>query len=127
MAKKIFTYRGKTIEELQKLSYKEFAQLLPSREKRSLLRGPSENQEFMMAQVSKGAKTIRTHSRDVIIMPNMVGITFKVHKGNTFENVVVTSEFVGQRLGSFVLTRKRLQHSAPGIGATKSSAAVSAK
>lgn len=127
MAKKIFTYRGKTIEELQKLSIEEFAELLPSRERRSLKRGFDDSQKKILEEVKKGKKTIKTHERGILLLPSMVGITFKVHRGNTFETVVVTSDMIGNRLGSFAPTRKRLSHSSPGVGATKSSSAVSAK
>jgi len=126
MAKKIFKYRGKTLEELQKLSMKEFIELLPARERRSLKRGQTEAQKSFMEKLQKGKK-LKTHSREIIIIPAMVGKTIQVHSGNKFEQVVVTDEMIGHRLGEFVLTRKRLAHSAPGVGATKSSAAVSVK
>ena len=63
----------------------------------------------------------------MIIIPEMVDKTLKVHSGKTFEPVIITEDMLGHYLGEFVLTRKRITHSAPGVGATKSSAAVSVK
>ena len=38
MVKKVFTYKGKTLDELKKISIKEFADLLPSRQRRTINR-----------------------------------------------------------------------------------------
>ena len=127
MAKKEFIYRGKKLEELQELSINEFAELLPSRQRRSLKRGFTEQQKILLNNIKKGEKDIKTHCRDMIILPSMVGMKIKVHVGNKFESIIIQEEMIGHRLGEFTLTRKKIQHSAPGVGATKSSAAVSVK
>ena len=74
MAKKEFAYRGKKLEELQAMDEKEFAKLIPSRARRTLLRGKSVQEESMLKKLEKG-KTPKTHARDVVITPNMVGKT----------------------------------------------------
>ena len=127
MAKKEFSYRGKKIEELKKLSIKEFAELLPSRQRRSLTRGMDDNQKKILENIRKGKKIIKTHSRDMIIIPEMVGIMFKIHRGNNFEAVQIEEDMIGHSLGEFVLTRRRVAHSAPGIGATRSSSSMSVR
>ena len=127
MAKKIFTYRGKTIEEIQNLSMKEFAELLPSRERRTLNRGFTDLQKRLLEKVQKNKKNIETHCRDTIIVPNMVTKTIKIFSGKEFVPVIIQPDMIGHRLGEFVLTRKSVKHSAPGIGATKSSAHVSVR
>ncbi len=127
MAKKIFTYKGKTIEELKKMSIDEFMQLVPSRIRRTLKRGFSEEQKKLVEKLKKGKNNIRTHCRDMPIVPFMIGLTLMVHQGKEFFPVTITEEMLGHRLGEFALTRKRVEHSAPGIGATKSSAALSVK
>ena len=129
MAQKIFTYRGKTLEELQKLDLKEFAKLIPARQRRTLLRGFTDAQKTFLKKVRKAkegkySKVIKTHCRDMIILPEMVGKTIKVYSGKEFIPVMVVEEMIGHYLGEFVLTRKRVEHSAPGIGATRSSAWV---
>lgn len=125
MIKKI-TYRGRTLEELNKMDTKEFIELLPARQRRSIKRGLTELKKKLLKNISEN-KDVETHCRDVIILPEMVGKTVKVYRGNRFEPVYIQEEMVGHYLGEFVLTRKIVKHSAPGIGATRSSASISVK
>src|SRR3989338_3351176 len=127
MARKEFTYSGKTLEELKKLSLNEFAALLPALRRRSIKRGLTEEQKKLLKKVKKNEKNIETHCRDMIILPEMIGQTIKVHNGREFAIVGLTEEMIGSCLGEFSFTRSRVEHSAPGIGATKSSAALSVK
>ena len=127
MAKKEFAYRGKSLEELQKMDLKQFAELLPAKKRRSLKRGLSHSQKKIYDDVKKNKANIKTHERSMVILPLMVGKTILVHSGKAFEAVRVESEMIGHRLGEFVLTRKKVEHSAPGIGATKSTSSISVK
>jgi|TARA_Y100000310_G_scaffold345671_1_gene468057 small subunit ribosomal protein S19 len=127
MAKKEFTYRGKTLEELKKLSLNELATLLPARQRRSLKRGLTEQHKILLKKIKKNESNIETHFRDVIILPEMVGKVIRVYSGKEFVPVTIMEEMIGHCLGEFVLTRKMVAHSAPGIGATRSSAALSVK
>ena len=132
MAQKIFTYRGKTVEELKKMDFKEFAKLVPARQRRSLLRGFTDAQKRLLEKIKKAQegkynKVIRTHCRDIIILPEMIGLKILVHRGKEFVPVVITEEMLGHYLSEMTLTRNRVAHSAPGVGATKSSAAFSVK
>ena len=108
------------------MSIEEFAKLCPSRAKRSLLRG-YDKQILKKMEKSNGKKPIRTHKRDTIVIPQMVGLTFAVHKGNSFEIIEIKPGMLGHYLGEFALTRKRLLHGKAGIGATRSSTAISAR
>ncbi|MBW3011925.1 30S ribosomal protein S19 [Candidatus Woesearchaeota archaeon] len=127
MAKKEFTYRGKTLEELQKLSLKEFAQMLPSNPRRSIVRGLTDEQKNLLRKLKNGKDAVKTHAREMVVLPEMVGKTILVHKGNNFEAVRIEPEMIGLKLGDFAQTRKSVQHSAPGIGATKSTGSISVK
>ena len=127
MAKKEFTYRGKTLEELKNLSLNEVAALMPARQRRTLKRELTEQQKILLQKIRKNESNIETHCRDMIILPEMVGKTIKVYSGKEFIPVIIMDEMIGHYLGEFVLTRKRVEHSAPGIGATRSSAALSVK
>jgi len=127
MAKKEFTYRGKKLQELQALSLNDFIELLPARQRRSLKRGITEKQKMVLEKVRKGDKNIKTHCRDMIILPEMVGNLIKVHNGKEFVPVTIQQEMIGHLLGEFALTRKRIAHSAPGVGATRSSASISVR
>lgn len=127
MVKKEFTYKGKTLDELKKMSLNEFAEIAPARQRRSLKRGLTEQQKILLENIRKGKKNIETHCRDMIILPEMIDCTIKVHSGKTFMPVTIQNEMIGHCLGEFVLTRKKVQHSAPGIGATRSSASLSVR
>lgn len=127
MAKKAFEFRGKSIEELKQMTEQEFASLLPARQRRSLTRGMPEQHKKLLENLKGGKNNCKTHCRDMIILPIMVGKTIRIHRGNRFEPVIIQEEMIGHYLGEFMLTRNRVSHSAPGIGATKSSAALSVK
>lgn len=126
MAKE-FIFHGKSIEELKKLSLSEFAELLPSRERRSLLRGFTEEEKKVLERIRKNKKNIKTHCRDLIIIPEIIDTLLKVHNGKDWIVINIMPEMVGHRLGEFVLTRKYIKHSSPGVGATRSSAALSVR
>ena len=127
MVKKDFTFKGKDVEELKKISLNEFAQLLTSRQRRKIKRGFTEQQKILLKKLRSNEKNVETHCRDMIILPEMIGVTVKVHRGREFIPVVIEPDMIGHYLGEFVLTRKKVMHSAPGIGATRSSASLSVK
>lgn len=132
MARKEFTYRGKTVEELKAMDVKEFAKLIPARQRRSLERGFTEMQKRLLLKIKKTKegkykKAIKTHCRDMIVIPEMLGLMIHVHAGKTFTQIEIIPDMLGHYLGEFTLTRNRVTHSAPGIGATKSSSAASVK
>ncbi|KXB02551.1 30S ribosomal protein S19 [candidate division MSBL1 archaeon SCGC-AAA261D19] len=123
-----FTYRGRALEELQAMSLEEFADLLPSRERRTIKRGLPPRQKKLLERVQKVREEgnsesafIRTHCRDMVVLPEMVGLKFGVYDGSDFKRIEVEPEMIGHRLGEFALTRKKVTHSTPGIGATRSS------
>lgn len=118
-----FTYRGKTLEELRQMSFEELLELLPARARRTLKRGLTRRQYKLLKDVEKAkeGEIIRTHCRDMIILPSFVGKTIGVHNGKEFVPVTIQPEMIGHYLGEFALTRKRVIHSGPGVGATRSS------
>ncbi|OFV67426.1 MAG: Ribosomal protein S15, eukaryotic/archaeal [Candidatus Syntrophoarchaeum caldarius] len=116
-----FTYRGYTVDQLKKMNLNKFATLLPARERRSILRGFTEAEQKLLKRVKEGDQTIKTHLREMVILPEMVGINLGIHNGRTFEYVEVKPEMIGHRIGEFALTRKRVTHGSAGIGATRSS------
>ena len=135
MARKIFKYRGYTIEELQAMSLEEVIELLPSRQRRSLKRGFLPRQEKVLAKMEKvdiennegRPEVIKTHCRDLIVLPNMVGYTFGIYNGKEFVEVTIKPEMIGCYFGEFSQTRSRVQHGDPGMGATRSSMFVPLK
>jgi small subunit ribosomal protein S19 len=136
LARKIFKYRGYTIEELKEMSLDEFIELLPARQRRSLKRGFLPRQQIVLDKMRKlnkeGTKdgrpvVIRTHCRDMIVIPEMVGTTFGIYDGQNFVEVTIAPEMIGHYFGEYAPTRKRVQHGDPGMGATRSSMFVPLK
>lgn len=123
MAKKEFSYRGLSTEQLQKMSIKEFAALIPSRERRSLLRGLTDAEKNLLRKLQK-RDNVKTHAREMVIVPQMIGKTLLVHSGKEYAPVAVTEEMLGFRLGEFVQTRKSVKHASAGVGATSKSVSV---
>ena len=117
-----FTFRGREIEEISKLNLEEFTKMLTSRERRAIKRGftPAEKDLLLSIRQSPG-RYHKTHSREMVIIPEMVGKKIGVHNGKEFVALDIKPEMLGHRLGEFVITRKMVRHSAPGFGATKSS------
>lgn len=127
MAKKEFTYKGKTLTQLKEMGMDELAGILPAKQRRKIKRGFTDAEKKVIEYLRKDKKNVETHCRDLIILPEMVGKVVRVHKGNNFETISIREEMIGHCLGEFALTRKRVAHSAPGIGATRSSASLSVR
>jgi len=119
---KEFMYRGKSLEELKSMSMDEFIQLLPSRMRRSLRRGLSNEQRKLLGKIRQGKEEpIRTHARDLVILPEMVGATLNVYNGQEFVNVKINQKMIGHYLGEYAITMQEVRHGRPGIGASRSS------
>ena len=127
MAKKEFFYRGKKLEELQALSMKELAELFPSDARRKIRRGFTDQQKILLEKIRNKEKNIKTHCRDMLVLPEMVGIIIGIHTGKAFAQIEIQPEMIGHVLGEFALSRKRVAHNSPGVGATRSSSNVSVK
>ena len=129
---KEFNYKGKTNEELQSISNDELFTILNSRQRRSLKRGLSDNKKKLIAEIKlakqgKNKNQIKTHQRDIIILPYMIGVTVNVYSGKEFTPVTFSTEMIGHYIGEYVITNKRVSHGAPGVGASRSSLYVPLK
>ncbi|WP_299237360.1 30S ribosomal protein S19 [Natronomonas sp.] len=128
-----FTYRGHTLDELQEMELDEVAELLPARQRRTIDRGLSVEEQKLLEKARNAGEEetandpIRTHLRGMPILPEFVGLTFAVHNGQAFERVAVEPEMLGHYLGEFQLTRSSVEHGQAGIGATRSSKFVPLK
>jgi small subunit ribosomal protein S19 len=126
MAKE-FLFRGKKLDDIKKLSLQDFARLVASRERRKLKRGFTEQEKIFLENLRSGEKDPKTHCRDMVVLPEMVGRLIKVYNGKDWVPVQIEPEMLGHRLGEFAQTRRKVAHSAPGIGATRSSASLSVR
>jgi len=129
---KEFSYRGIPQAELDSLSLEKLFTLFNSRQRRSLTRGINDGkrkliEEIKSAKAGKMKNPIKTHLRDLIVLPYMVGVTVNVFSGKEFQSVTITSEMIGHYLGEYVITNKRVSHGAPGVGASRSSLYVPLK
>lgn len=132
---KEYTYRGLSLGQLQSMSMDEFIDLLPSRQRRSLHRGLQPEQRILLEKVRRareemqkgGSTSVKTHVRNMIVLPEMVGLTIAVHNGKEFVQVEVKPEMIGHYLGEFAVTNKPVRHGTPGIGASRSSMYVPLK
>jgi len=135
MPKKEFSYRGHSMQELQGMSMDEFIKLLPSRQRRTLMRGLDQVQRTLLENIRRAKKAIKaeekvivkTHARDMIILPEMIGVNLLIHNGKEFTPVEIAPEMVGHYLGEFAITNKPVRHGSPGIGASRSSMYVPLK
>jgi small subunit ribosomal protein S19 len=127
--KKVLKFKGKTIEELKTLDVRQFADLVNSRKRRTILRNFQKLEKFVKDSKEKQSKNkpIKTHSRELVVVPEMVGMKIQVYNGNSFVPIDVVMEMLGYCLGEFSLTRVFPKHEKKGVGATKSSAAKAKK
>ena len=127
---KEFSYRGHSLDSLQGMSMDEFINLLPSRQRRSLQRGLTPEQRILlekMREAKNSGAQIKTHVRDLVILPEMVRSKVMVHNGKEFVTIEVRAEMIGHYLGEFAITNKPVRHGTPGIGASRSSMYVPLK
>ena len=129
---KEFMYCNYTLDQLQQLSMDDFIKLLPSRKRRSLTRGLTDQQKKLLGKMRELKKkndnsTIKTHCRDMVILPEMVGLTVLVYSGKEFHPVKIRAEMIGHYLGEFSSPITKVKHGTPGIGASRSSMYVPLK
>lgn len=127
-----FEYRGLPMKELEAMPLATLFNLFNARQRRSLSRGITSGKRKLIERIKKAktegsAEPIKTHLRDLIIMPYMVGVTVQVYSGKEFQPVTITVEMVGHYIGEYVITNKRVNHGAPGVGASRSSLYVPLK
>ncbi len=125
------TYRGLTAEQLNSKSIDEIVELLPSRAKRSMKRGLNPETRKLLSRVREARAAveagqeqpaIKTHRRDMPVLPEMVGLRILVHNGGKeYVPVDITIEMIGHFLGEFAITNKKVSHGKPGVGASRSS------
>ncbi len=125
-----FVYRGKSLEELKTLPREDLIKLVNADVRRVFKKGFSpEEKRFIknLEKKRKSQKPIRTHSREMFILPDFVGLTIAVHNGKEFVPVNIKPDMVFHRLGEYSLTTKQVKHGSPGLRATRSSGFVPIK
>ena len=126
---KEFTYHGLSKEELANIPNEKLFKIFSARIRRSLTRGINDDKRKLMEEMKdrKNKNPIKTHLRDLNILPYMVGVTVHIFSGKEFVPITITLQMVGHYLGEYVITNKRVNHGAPGVGASRSSLYVPLK
>ena len=125
-----YSYRGVDLEKLLDLDNDALVELLGARQRRRFKRGISANYSRLLKKLRVAKKEapegekpepVRTHLRDMIVLPEMIGSVVGVYNGKTFNQVEVKPDMVGHYLAEFSISYKPVKHGKPGIGATHSS------
>lgn len=126
-------WKGLEEEQVASLSFDDFLKRISARNRRTLLRmkvNPT-LKEFVEKvrelKKSNPKKMIKTHRREAVILPEWLGLSFGVYNGKEYKRVDITLNKIGMRLGDFSHTVGRVQHSGPGVGATRGSKFVPLK
>ncbi|MBL7059014.1 ribosomal protein S19 family protein, partial [Candidatus Pacearchaeota archaeon] len=120
LRKKEFKFKGKTLEELKTLDIREFAKYLNSRQRRTVLRQFQKIEGFVnraKEKIEKGKK-VKTHLRDIVVVPEMVGMKIGIYNGQNFTQIEIIKEMLGHKFGEFSPTRNKVNHGSAGVGAT---------
>uniref|UniRef100_A0A7M5V0D8 40S ribosomal protein S15 n=2 Tax=Clytia hemisphaerica TaxID=252671 RepID=A0A7M5V0D8_9CNID len=127
---KKFSFRGVDLDQLLDLSSEQLMDLVHARARRRFGRGLKMKPLALMKKLRKAKKeaapmekpaVVKTHLRNMIVLPDMIGSIVGVHNGKTFNQVEIKPEMIGHYLGEFSMTYKPVRHGRPGIGATHSS------
>ncbi|KAJ3126766.1 ribosomal protein S15 [Nowakowskiella sp. JEL0407] len=125
-----FSYRGIDLDQLLDLESEQLIELVNARQRRRFKRGLKRKPMGLIkklrlakknAPANEKPETVKTHLRNMIVMPEMIGSVVGVYNGKTFTQVEIKAEMVGHYLGEFSISYKPVRHGRPGIGATHSS------
>ncbi|PNF13843.1 40S ribosomal protein S15 [Cryptotermes secundus] len=120
-----FTFRGVDLDQLLDMPAEQLMELMHSRARRRFRRGLKRKPMALVKKLRKAKKEappnekpeiVKTHLRNMIIVPEMVGSIVGVYNGKTFNQVEVKPEMIGHYLGEFSVTYKPVKHGRPGIG-----------
>ncbi|PWA45891.1 40S ribosomal protein S15 [Artemisia annua] len=127
---KKFSYRGVDLEALLDLPTNDLVNLFPARSRRRLHRGLNSKPMALVKKMRKAKleaepgekpELVKTHLRNMIVVPEMIGSVVGVYNGKTFNQIEIKPEMIGHYLAEFSISYKPVKHGRPGIGATHSS------
>jgi len=121
-----FTYRGIELDALLDLTNDELMDLVPARSRRRMSRGLKRKPMALIKRLRQAKKEapagekprgIKTHLRNMIIVPEMIGSIIGIYNGKMFCGVEIKAEMVGMYLAEFAITYKPVRHGRPGMSA----------
>jgi len=125
-----YSYRGVDLDNLLELSPEQLLNLFHARIRRRYKDGFKRRHLTFLKRLRKAKKeaaygekpaAVKTHLRNMVIFPEMIGSVVGIYNGKVFNSVEIKPEMIGHFLGEFSLTYKPVKHGRPGIGATHSS------
>ncbi|KAF2445163.1 ribosomal protein S15 [Paraphaeosphaeria minitans] len=125
-----YSYRGIGLDQLLDLSSEELRDVMHARVRRRMNRGLKRKPMGLIKKLrlAKAAAPpnekpplVKTHLRDMVIVPEMIGSVVGVYSGKEFNQVEIKAEMVGHYLAEFSISYRPVKHGRPGIGATHSS------
>jgi small subunit ribosomal protein S15e len=118
-----FTYRGVELEKLLDMPTADVVKMFNARQRRKFARGIKRQPMTLIKKLTKAKKecaygekpaAVKTHMRDMIIVPEMIGSIVGVYNGKQFINVEIKPDLVGFYLGEFAITYKPVKHGRAG-------------
>eukprot|EP00890_Picochlorum_soloecismus_P002686 jgi/Picsp_1/3418/NSC_06256-R1_40s ribosomal protein s15 len=126
-----YSYRGVDLEQLLDMNTDELVELYGARQRRRFQRGLNRKCMALIKKLRKARKAaegsgekpepVRTHLRNMVIIPEMIGSVVGVYNGKTFNQVEIRPDMLGHYLAEYSISYKPVRHGRPGIGATNSS------
>merc|ERR1712013_682282 len=124
-----FTYRGVDLDQLLDMNNEQLMELFVCRIRRKFSRGLKRKPMALIKKLRKKKEApanekpdvVKTHLRNMVIVPEMTGSIVGVYNGKVFTQVEVKPVMIGHYLGEFSISYKPVKHGRPGIGATHSS------
>ncbi|TVY23854.1 40S ribosomal protein [Lachnellula hyalina] len=125
-----FSYRGIDLDQLLDLSSDQLRDVVHARARRRFNRGLKRKPMGLIKKLRKAKQEskpnekpdlVKTHLRNMIVVPEMIGSVIGVYSGKEFNQVEIKPEMVGHYLGEFSISYHPVKHGRPGIGATHSS------
>jgi small subunit ribosomal protein S15e len=121
---KKFTYRGVDLDQLLDMSTEQLVELVHARARRRFQRGLKRKPMGLIKKLRKAKSAVsgpsekpavvKTHLRDMIIVPEMIGSVIGIYNGKTFNQVEIKAEMVGHYLAEFSISYKPVRHGRPG-------------
>ena len=126
-----FTFRGLELEKILDLNQEELLEVVHARARRRMLRGMKKKRHVGLLNKLKKAKKaagaldkpapVKTHLRNMVIVPDMIGSQVAIYNGKVFNLVLITADMLGSYLGEYSITYRPVRHGRPGLGSTNSS------
>ena len=124
---KKFQYRGVALDNLLDMEMSELVHLFNSRVRRKFARGLNKGANNLIRKLRIAKKAapegtrpacVRTHLRNMIVLPEMIGSVIGIYNGKTFNQVEIRPDMVGHYLGELSITYKPVTHGRAGIAAS---------